>query len=214
VWLAAFATVGVAGVDAVVATPVARQLGLPQGNGLLIAAPHADPLQLRTRIAALTGGHARVEILRQVVTVRAAGEFLTNAQIAAVLAAAHSRLDDPYLWGGTGPDAFDCSGLVGWAFAHAGVVLPRTSEQQWLAGPHVPPVDLRPGDLLFYHYDPTDPADIDHVALYVGGGWMIEAPHTGAFVQEVTVRGGELAGIVRVDPVSAAEVGGPRFAGN
>ena len=70
---------------------------------------------------------------------------------------------------------FDCSGLVQWSFAQAGISLPRTSGAQYAATTHIPLADIEPGDLLFY-----GPGGSEHVALYVGGGSMIEAPYTGA----------------------------------
>jgi cell wall-associated NlpC family hydrolase len=171
-----------------------------------------DPAVLRGELRAVLPAGAQVEVLREVVVVRQAGEFLTNVQLVRVLRAAQSRLGDRYVWGAVGPNTFDCSGLVGWSYAQAGISLPRTSEQQWFAGVHVPVREMRPGDLLFWHYDPTDPADIDHVALYIGRGMMIVAPHTGTVVQVQPVYSADFAGVVRVDPKVAAQVGGPRFA--
>lgn len=207
----AFATVGIAGVDAIVSTAQGALLGLPAGNILLISAPHADPLALRAEITGLAGPRHHVELLRQLIVIRNAGEFLTNQAIDTLIRAAWSRIGLPYVWGATGPAAFDCSGLVGWSYAQAGISLPRTSEQQWLAGVHIPLADAQPGDLLFWTYDPTDPTNVDHVALYVGHGMMIVAPHTGQTVTYQPIPPGPLAGVVRVDPAAAASVGGPRF---
>jgi cell wall-associated NlpC family hydrolase len=107
---------------------------------------------------------------------------------AAAVRAAAAQLGKPYQWGATGPDAFDCSGLTGYAYAQAGLRLPRTSREQYAAGPRVGDADsglsgLQPGDLLFWAYDPTDPATIHHVALYVGGTQIIEAATTGTPVR-------------------------------
>ncbi|MFL6138962.1 MAG: NlpC/P60 family protein [Frankiaceae bacterium] len=106
----------------------------------------------------------------------------TDPVSAAAIAAARSRIGTPYVWGATGPGAFDCSGLTSWAYAQAGLRLPRTSREQWYAGPHPGLAELRPGDLLFWATDVTNPATIHHVALYIGSGQMIAAPHTGAVV--------------------------------
>ena len=95
------------------------------------------------------------------------------------LAAARSRLGLPYVWGATGPDSFDCSGLTGWAYRQAGLALPRTSREQWLAGTRIGLPELQPGDLLFWATDVRDPGSIHHVALYAGAGWMLEAPRSG-----------------------------------
>ena len=106
-----------------------------------------------------------------------------NPTVATMLAAAKSKLGDPYLWGGTGPDAFDCSGLTQYAYAAAGIALPRVAADQWNVGAKVDLGSLLPGDLLFWATDPADPATIHHVAIYLGGGMMLAAPHTGDVVK-------------------------------
>ncbi len=111
----------------------------------------------------------------------------TPAAVASAIAAARTALGDPYQWGSSGPSTWDCSGLTQWAYSQAGITLPRTSREQWFSGPHPALSDLLPGDLLFWATNPTDPGSIHHVALYLGGGYMIEAPHTGAFVRIVAV---------------------------
>ncbi|HEX3825272.1 MAG TPA: C40 family peptidase [Mycobacteriales bacterium] len=204
--IGAFATVGIAGVDAVVSSDRAGQIGLKPHSGVLISAPKASPLAVKRAALRIVGKHAHAELLRRVVITRDAGEFLTRTQITNFLHAAASRVGAPYVWGATGPDAFDCSGLVQWSFARAGIRMPRVAQEQFLTGPHVPYADARPGDLLFYHFDPTDPGDIDHVAIYVGDGEMLQAPHTGAFVELVPVLRAHLAAVVRVDPTLASQV--------
>ncbi len=199
------------GVDAVVGRNEARGLGLPASNGVVVSAPKTDPLALRDRLAELLPKGASVQMLRKVVMIRDAGSYLTRQQINTILKAAYSRIGKPYVWGAVGPDSFDCSGLIGWAYAHAGVALPRTSQQQWFAGPHVPLSDARPGDLLFWTYDESDPSNVDHVAMYIGDGKMVVAPHTGDWVRIKPVPLSHLAGVVRVDPSMALRVGGPRF---
>jgi hypothetical protein len=204
--IGAFASVGMSGVDAVVSDERAAELGLPAASGILVSAPHADPAQLRTAVKQLVGTHARAWLLREVIVIRDAGEFMTRLQINTILRAAASRIGRPYVWGATGPDSFDCSGLVQWSFAHAGIRMPRVSQQQFFAGPHIAYSSARPGDLLFWHYDPTDPTNVDHVAIYAGNGMMIVAPHTGDFVKYVPVPLTNLAGVVRVDPALAAQL--------
>lgn len=93
--------------------------------------------------------------------------------------AAESRLGDWYQWGASGPDTFDCSGLTMWAYAQVGVSLPHFSGAQYSDTTHIPMSDLQPGDLVFF----SNPDE--HVAMYVGNGEIIEAPHTGAQVHIV-----------------------------
>ena len=92
------------------------------------------------------------------------------------MAAAYSALGVKYVMGGASMSGFDCSGLTSWAWAKGGKSLPRTTYGQWAIGQHVPMDALQPGDLIFYN-------GLGHVALYVGGGQMIHAPHTGSFVK-------------------------------
>ena len=131
----------------------------------------------------------------------------SQAEISAMLSAALGRRGLPYVWGAAGPASFDCSGLVQWAFAQAGVRMPRVAADQARTGPAVPVSQLQPGDLLFYHTDPTDSGYISHVAIYIGNGEMIQAPETGENVGVVPAdTGSEFAGAVRVAPALAAAV--------
>ncbi|HXA88893.1 MAG TPA: C40 family peptidase, partial [Mycobacterium sp.] len=89
--------------------------------------------------------------------------------------AALSRLGRPYVWGATGPDQFDCSGLVQWSYAQAGIRLDRTTYQQINDGIPVPRWQVRPGDLVFPH--------AGHVQLAIGNNLVVEAPYSGASVR-------------------------------
>ncbi|MEV6990819.1 NlpC/P60 family protein [Streptomyces sp. NPDC093228] len=97
------------------------------------------------------------------------------------LAYARDQVGKPYVWGATGPDSYDCSGLTQAAWKAAGVSLPRTTYDQVDAGTTVPLADAQPGDLIFF-YD-----DISHVGIYIGDGMMIHAPKPGAYVREESI---------------------------
>ena len=101
-----------------------------------------------------------------------------------VVSIAEKYIGVPYVWGGTSPNGFDCSGLVQYSYRQIGITLPRHSSVQFHAGAYIPPdrLDLlKPGDLVFFGYG-GDPGKVHHVGLYVGGGDMIHAPYTGATV--------------------------------
>jgi cell wall-associated NlpC family hydrolase len=103
---------------------------------------------------------------------------------AAAVAYARAQIGKPYVYAGVGPDAFDCSGLTMMAWAQGGVSMAHGSQAQYDAFPHVPISALQPGDLVFFgDSGPTN----HHVGIYVGGGTMIEAPHTGAFVRYASI---------------------------
>ncbi|MEU3174060.1 C40 family peptidase, partial [Streptomyces sp. NPDC007000] len=100
-----------------------------------------------------------------------------SGRAAAAVAAARSALGKPYVWGANGPSGFDCSGLMQWSYAQAGIALPRTSQAQRHAGTQVPLAQARPGDLVVYRPDGS------HVGMYTGNGQVIHAPYPGAPVR-------------------------------
>jgi cell wall-associated NlpC family hydrolase len=102
-----------------------------------------------------------------------------NQAIATVLAYARQQLGKPYLWGGTGPDAFDCSGLMMMAYRAVGISIPRTSQQQWAWGPKIPASQVQPGDLVFFAGSDGTQTAPGHVGVVIGKGMMIEAYATG-----------------------------------
>ena len=219
-----FGTVGIAGVDAVVSDSVARSLGIPAGNAIVISAPRAGLTSLMARVSRLLPRRAAIApLVAQAVSTGVAvtsgaagaagvtvadGPGLSRAEVAKFLTAAVSTVGLPYVWGAAGPRAFDCSGLVQWSLAQAGVVMPRVAVDQAQAGPQIPVSQLQPGDLLFYHTDPTAPTYISHVAIYLGNGQMIQAPEPGMDVEVVPaiVSGPGFAGAVQVYPRVAAAV--------
>ena len=107
----------------------------------------------------------------------------TSTQGGKAVAFAYAQLGKPYQWGATGPGAYDCSGLVQAAWAAAGVTIPRTTYDQWAALPHIATSAIQPGDLLIYDGE-------GHVAMYVGGGYIIDAPQTGMNVQKLPMNTG------------------------
>ncbi|WP_399887738.1 NlpC/P60 family protein [Streptomyces sp. BBFR51] len=115
-----------------------------------------------------------------------------NSRAAAAVAYAHQKLGSPYVWGATGPNAFDCSGLTQAAYRAAGVSLPRTTYAQIDAGRRVPRSELRPGDLVFFY------SGISHVGIYIGKGQMIHAPNPSAPVRVAPVDEMPFAGAARV----------------
>lgn len=100
---------------------------------------------------------------------------MSDGRAAVAVRAAVSRLGRPYVWGATGPDQFDCSGLVQWSYAQAGVHLGRTTYQQINDGIPVPRSLVRPGDLVFPH--------AGHVQMAIGNNLVVEAPYSGASVR-------------------------------
>ena len=151
--------------------------------------PVAQRELLRRRAARLRAQHDHVLAARRRARLRAAllralryrlrrrGRRvpLPNSRAGIAVRAALSRLGCPYVWGATGPDRFDCSGLVQWAYARAGVHLDRTTYQQINDGVPIARSQVRPGDLVFPH--------AGHVQLAIGNNLVVEAPHAGANVR-------------------------------
>jgi cell wall-associated NlpC family hydrolase len=92
----------------------------------------------------------------------------------------YQQLGKPYLWGGTGPGAYDCSGLMQAAWNYAGVPIQRDTYAQWASLPHVPKASLQPGDIVFFE-------NTGHDGMYVGGGYIIDAPSTGLVIRKLAL---------------------------
>ncbi|MFA5710510.1 C40 family peptidase [Mycolicibacterium sp.] len=174
-------------------------------NRIPVDSPVAQREALRRRIARLRAQHGHVSAARRRAALRlailralryrarrrallAGGAKLApgDRRAAAAVRAALSRLGRPYVWGATGPDRFDCSGLVQWSYRQAGVGIGRTTYDQIDDGVAVPRSQVRPGDLVFPH--------AGHVQMAIGNGMVVEAPYAGASVkisllgQDVVIR--------------------------
>jgi cell wall-associated NlpC family hydrolase len=174
--------------------------------------------ELRTmdrRVAALIEEQRRQEEARQrasfarfmdAATVKGlatAQDGRASAAAMKAVAIALAQRGAPYRWGAEGPGEFDCSGLTSFAYAGAGVTIPRVSRAQHAAYAGVRPVDrmrLLAGDLVFFADNPRDPGTIHHVGMYIGRGLMVEAPYTGAVVRTSSIWRSSYAGAVRPAP--------------
>jgi peptidoglycan DL-endopeptidase CwlO len=128
--------------------------------------------------ASTLGGTGQTTSTGQTGTTPVAYTGPTTTQADKAVAFAYAQLGKPYQWGATGPDSYDCSGLVMAAWASAGVTIPRDTYEQWAGLPHIPVSQMQPGDLIIYNGE-------GHVAMYVGDGYIIDAPHTGLDVERI-----------------------------
>ncbi|MCP2336743.1 C40 family peptidase [Actinomadura rupiterrae] len=209
----AYATMGIGDVDAVVSHQTAMALGLPSGNAMLVSAPKVDSGKLLKAVRkVLPKGLKAVEVDPKIDYPSAGGnsgvpgKVMTANQVQTVIRAAASRIGWPYVWGGESESegGYDCSGLLLYAFAKAGIHMPRVAADQARTGWVIPFSQAQPGDLLIWANDPTAPGYISHIALYIGDGKMIVAPHTGTNVQIQSVYFRNFKGAVRVSPQMAA----------
>lgn len=163
------------------------------GQDLLVAVPATAPVAVEVAAPVTTSARPGTIVLpgrpanRQLPQITTTARPGTAAAVAVDFALAQRGL--PYIWGGNGPEqgdeGFDCSGLTTFAYAEAGVQLPRTAHTQYYAGPHVPSgADLEPGDLVFFGV----PERVHHVGMYVGNGVMVNAPSRGKPVRLAQVR--------------------------
>jgi cell wall-associated NlpC family hydrolase len=156
---------------------------LPAAAALLLA--NGAPGDLRQALYAYNHSWAYVD---HVLNIAGSYGYLDPASIPArAVALARSRIGLPYVWGATGPETFDCSGLTQWIYAQLGVSLPRTSQAQFDWAAPVAMDALQPGDLLFYEHTYPSSERITHVGIYVGGGMVVMATQPGEFVKEVSL---------------------------
>jgi cell wall-associated NlpC family hydrolase len=150
--------------------------------GALLVAPHLGGISVTVPGSPAPHGKSRVA---------AAPPPAPAGMAARAVAYARRQLGKPYVWGDEGPGSFDCSGLTWAAWQHAGLSWSRmTAANQWytLRGQALGRGALKPGDLVFYAYNAGDWRSIHHVGLYIGSGWMVEAPYSGALVRQVPLR--------------------------
>jgi cell wall-associated NlpC family hydrolase len=115
----------------------------------------------------------------------------SSDQAAVAVRAAMSQIGKPYVWAGSGPASYDCSGLTMSSWRQAGVLMGHSAADQYASFKHVSTDQLQPGDLVFFGHP------IHHVGMYVGGGMMVHAPETGELVQVSPVSRGDLVGASR-----------------
>ncbi|GAA4211493.1 C40 family peptidase [Microbispora amethystogenes] len=181
-----------------------------QGSG-----EQLDPDETRKRaddIVTTTAGQLCKELKSQLddPTHGDAPLMLPSGRGAIAVRAALRMIGVPYSWGGGGPGGpsfgtgrgagtkgFDCSGLTEYAWSKAGVSIGSSTGPQWHSGKHVDRLQLQPGDLVFFAYNPRDPSTIHHVGLYIGEGKMVHAPRTGSHVQIAPMSRSDYAGAVR-----------------
>lgn len=211
----AYATMGISDVDAVVSHATAQALGMPTGNAMLVSVPKTAPKTFIEKLRKSLPKGARAAAVNPEIDFpksgngnppTAGGQVMTAGQVRTVIKAAYTRLGWPYVWGGESEaeGGYDCSGLMQYAFAKAGIRLPRVAADQARAGWVIPYSKAEPGDMLIWANDPTAPGYISHIALYLGGGKMLAAPRTGTVVQVQNVYTRNMRGAVRVSPKTAA----------
>jgi len=169
---------------AVAAAQRAKETAVQQGR---LAAKLAAQMAVRRQAA-----EKKINLFNQTGQYPSINLPTANTIGAQALRAALSRRGAPYVWGAAGPGAFDCSGLVVWAYAQVGISLPHFTGDQWNMGVHVSRADLQPGDLVFFY------ADIGHVGIYLGNGLMVDAPNFGEVVKVEPVMWGVYVGAVRI----------------
>lgn len=167
---------------------------------LAVQGPGAWPV-CGARAGLVRGGRSASETVPRAQTAPQAKPRLSGTSVSAkAVAYARAQLGKPYVYGATGPGSYDCSGLTMSAWRAAGVSIPRTSQAQWSGLARVPASAVQPGDLVIYN-------GAGHVAIYIGGGQIIEAPRPGKSVQTAPWRSGWYAsnfvGVVRPSGASA-----------
>jgi cell wall-associated NlpC family hydrolase len=149
-------------------------------------------LHWATRYA--SGGARAVSASDSTTCEQAAAGPLPAGTAGKIIAYTEQQLGKPYLWGGTGPDAYDCSGLAMMAYRAAGIAIPRTSQQQWAYGPRIPAAQVQPGDLVFFAGSDGTWTAPGHVGIVVSKDKMIDAPYSGQNIRFDTFSGSSVVG--------------------
>lgn len=144
----------------------------------------AEPVARKRLSKAAKKARKQRKRLQTVVAPTPAPAPVPSTPAEAAVAFARAQLGDPYGWGGSGPDLWDCSGLTMRAWEAAGVLLPRTTVEQYRATTAVTAAELLPGDLVFWASNPARPRTIHHVAIYLGGDRILHAPNPDRPVEE------------------------------
>jgi cell wall-associated NlpC family hydrolase len=200
-------------------TSIILQLGHQQGGTVSLLAEAEAAANRASRTAtqeALLAVKLSAEINKKVAEIQAKENILNSAAYAKALAIfqktgtypniavrgdsigaqavrwALTKVGDPYIWGAAGPNAFDCSGLVMWAYAQVGISLGHFTGFQWNEGEHIARSQLQPGDIVFFF------ADISHEGMYIGDGLMVDAPTQGVPVHVEPVFWSAYVGAVRI----------------
>ncbi|MFG1675261.1 C40 family peptidase [Micromonospora sp. NPDC049282] len=162
----------------------------------LIVTEQKQEAQLASQKKQIDSEIKRLTAMLPVTSIRPAGcpniDGVVSSAARTAIKTACAQVGDPYVWGATGPNSFDCSGLTQYAYKAAGISLTHFTGAQWNEGRKVSRSEARPGDLVFFG------SDLHHVGLYLGNGVMVHAPRTGKPVQVSSISTQPLAGFIRV----------------
>ncbi|MEU1884290.1 NlpC/P60 family protein [Micromonospora rifamycinica] len=161
----------------------------------LIAAEVKQEKELAAKKKQINAEIKRLQAAMPKTTVKVNGCPTINGVVSSAartaIATACAQVGDPYVWGATGPNSFDCSGLTQFAYKAAGISLTHFTGAQWNEGKAIPRSEARPGDLVFFF------SDLHHVGLYLGNDMMVHAPRTGKPVQVASINNMPVAGFRR-----------------
>ncbi|HUR51622.1 MAG TPA: NlpC/P60 family protein [Mycobacteriales bacterium] len=167
------------------------QSSLAEQQRLLSGLKAEERARLEARRRAAAAERARASRSRHSASTGGSYNGPASGRAGVAVREAYRKLGSPYRWGAAGPSSFDCSGLTMWSWGKAGVSLPHSSQAQYSSNRHVSRSNVQPGDLVFFG------SPIHHVGIYIGGGRMISAPHTGDVVKIQPAFRSDYAGAAR-----------------